>query len=416
MPRNLKTVFALTSFLDKTRWGLVDNYNLINFYSKKLTADDILLTHWICYITDRQMGFERIWDVAGFIFSDIVTSIRTGKDIFKLNSSNPKESFFIKTNDFVENVGNQENQPSNTDGYVFVGKHKIKDNERLSYYGFTPNEYAFFSSRYYPSDYRSILFTFILLEEFEFSLSKFMIEILKQNIDKHDIVKRLLFSLFLLTYSDIGQPSKDQIDFEKWFNEGTLRKRKILNLISNTEEFENSYNGFCKTQIFKQKRAWCALRDFFKSPEFSLSFYTSLNANGFKNLPLLQNSDLLKQFELPGDVWNNNSTFRNCMLSGTPYEQSKSSFNKLVRNIYDSENIENGYPEQFDVTFDFVPRMCDKWNCDLCIYGKDVGYGKDLEKICIKNSSKFCPVALSSCGYKVKCDPNDCILVELKYV
>jgi hypothetical protein len=416
MPRNIKTVFLLTSFLDKARWHSVDNYNLINFFSNRLTADEKLLTHWICYITDRQMGFERIWDVAGFIFSEIVSSIRSKKDISKLNPNNPCESFFIRTNDFEKHIGNQNYCPTNTDGYVFVGKQKVAGNETLSYYGFSPDEYAFFSSRYYPSDYRSILFTFILLGEFQLSLTKYMIYILNKNVEKPDIVKRLLYSLFLLTYFEIGQPSKENIDFKKWYNEGIQRKDKILKLIDKKDEFEASYADFCKAQIFKQKRAWCSLRDFFKSPEFSSFFFAALRENGFNNIALLQNPALLKQIELPGDVWNNNSTFRKCMLSGTRYEQSNSSFNILLRNIFNSENITEGYPEQFDVTFDFAPRMCDKWNCDLCIYGKDIGYGKDLIKICVKDSNKFCPVVLASCGYKVQCNPNDCLLSEMKYV
>jgi len=36
------------------------------------------------------------------------------------------------------------------------------------------------------------------------------------------------------------------------------------------------------------------------------------------------------------------------------------------------QHILSGYPEQFDITFDFVPRMCDKGNCALCPYGKDI--------------------------------------------
>jgi len=418
MPRNLNTVFKLTSFLDKARWYSVDNYNLINFFSERLSVDDKLLTHWICYITDRQMGFERIWDVAGFIFSEIVFSIRTSKCIQKLNPLNPKNSFFIQTNDFKKYIGNRKNQPSNTNGYVFVGKEKVKDNKKLHYYGFEPDEHPFFSSRYYPSDYRSILFTFVLLEEFEFSLSKFIISVLKQNSDKQDIVKRLLFSLYLLTYSEIGQPSKEKIDFKKWYKEGSCRKKNILKLLSNnnTKHFESCYADFCKMQIYKQKRAWCSLRDFFKSPEFNSIFFASLRENGYHNYRFLQSSDLLKQFELPGDVWNNNSTFRNCILFGTSYEHSKKSFNVLLRDIFNRENISDGYPEQFDVTFDFVPRMCNRRNCNLCIYGKDIGNGKDLEKICIKDKTKLCPVVLFSCGYVVMCNQKDCELVKLKYV
>ena len=86
------------------------------------------------------------------------------------------------------------------------------------------------------------------------------------------------------------------------------------------------------------------------------------------------------------------------------------SFNKLLRQIYNKENIVEGYPEQFDVTFDFVPRMCDRNNCDICPFNTK----NKIKNICVKDSNKYCTVALVSCNYKCKCDPKGCEL--LKYI
>ena len=90
--------------------------------------------------------------------------------------------------------------------------------------------------------------------------------------------------------------------------------------------------------------------------------------------------------------------------------------NVLLRRIYREEQIDSGCPEQFDITFDFVPRMCTQSNCSLCPYGKEIGLGQDLSKICIKDSSKYCPVVLVCCGYKKMCDPNNCTLIDAQYV
>ena len=69
---NINRLFEITNFLDNARWLSKENYNLINFFTTGLSDDEKLLTHWLCYITDRQMPFRRIWDIGGFIFSELV--------------------------------------------------------------------------------------------------------------------------------------------------------------------------------------------------------------------------------------------------------------------------------------------------------------------------------------------------------
>lgn len=415
MPRNLSNIFTITSFFDSARWSSQDNYNLINFVSDNLTNDDKLLTHWLCYIADRQMGFERIWDVAGFIFSDAVNSIRLEKNLSLLDPSAPNKSFFVKSSEFAQSIDSSDDVAKESEGYLFVGRHKVGENSILLDYGFSHDTYPHFLSRYYPSDYKAMLFTLIILKDFNFSIVEYLLPILNRNISKKPLIPRLLFSLYLLTYYDIGQPSKKDINFKVWFDEGTKRRDYVLGIINEELSFEKMFSSFSKNAIYKQKRAWCSLRDFFKSPQFNSYFFSSLKEHGFKHLDLLCDCELLKQFELPGDVWNNNSKFRNCILEGTSYKgHSSESFNKLLRKIFIAENISTGYPEQFDITFDFVPRMCNKWNCDFCPYGKDVGQGLNLDKICNMNTAKYCPVILACCGYKRFCDPEKCELVRLK--
>ena len=51
-------IFKTISWLDDKRWNLGDNYNFVKFFRDDLTNCEKILTHWVCYITDRQMPFE----------------------------------------------------------------------------------------------------------------------------------------------------------------------------------------------------------------------------------------------------------------------------------------------------------------------------------------------------------------------
>jgi hypothetical protein len=174
--------------------------------------------------------------------------------------------------------------------------------------------------------------------------------------------------------------------------------------------------NFKKEKIFNQKRAWCSLRDFFKSPEFNSYFKSALLEENidFEKLELFSLKSF-QQFELPGDVWNNNSKFRNCILENTEYENSKKSLNKILRDYFEKnkDSLGENYPEQFDITFDFVPRMCENNNCDICPIGLIKGNGKsEFEKICVIDTRFYCPVALTNCNYKVECFGKECDLIK----
>ena len=70
-----------------------------------------------------------------------------------------------------------------------------------------------------------------------------------------------------------------------------------------------------------------------------------------------------------------------------------------------------GYPEQFDVTFDFVPRMCEKNNCDICPFNL-TNKNNNIDKICVNDKSKYCTVAQICCNYKCMCKPNECTILK----
>lgn len=68
---SLVKILKTISWLDTCRWDPENNVNFINF-SNDLTNCQKILTHWICYITDRQqIPFENVWENGGYIFSKL---------------------------------------------------------------------------------------------------------------------------------------------------------------------------------------------------------------------------------------------------------------------------------------------------------------------------------------------------------
>lgn len=399
----LEKIFKIVSFYDQIRWSSVSNYNLINFYINNLNEDAKLLTHWICYISDRQMSFERIWEVGGFVYSELVDQFKENGDLGLLNPHDA-DSFI---------------HPNDKQGYSFNSKSKVNNNSILKLsYGLNETDSLKFTPRYYPSDYFSILYTLDILKKYDLSFTKYIVTQLNNFHGKEDYIRRLLFSLYLLTYFEVGQPKKADIeDFQENLRKTEKRTKKVISILNDESKFDEEFYFFEKDSIYNQKRSMCSLRDFFKSPEFNHYFRNTLTGENFS---LKKQSELfslksLQQFELPGDVWNNNSKFRNCIFENTEYANKKKSLNKILREFYDKnrDKLNNCYPEQFDITFDFVPRMCESNNCDICPINFAKGSKEsNFKKTCVEDEKLFCPVVLTNCNYKVKCYGIKCELLK----
>ncbi|MCK4358589.1 MAG: hypothetical protein KAW92_07565 [Candidatus Cloacimonetes bacterium] len=413
-------VFELIDFIDKARWGEenLPDEGLINFYkdADSLSNDTKLLTHWICYITDRQMPFQRIWDIGGFVFSEMIDAIKENEDLDVLNPNLKKKSFFIKREDYpIVNTFKEKD----SEKHIFLSHTETNDNDRLIKRGFKKNDFPYFIPRFYPSDYKSILSTFIILKDFEFNFTKYIIYILEKiEFNRDNFISKLLFGLHLLTYYEIKRPKGEVID--DFINNKQIaidRKDKVMKILENNKNFENKFEIFRKGIIYKQKRAWCSLRDFIKDLKFKKYFINSLVENNFINVQIFNEEETLKQLELPGDVWNTKPVFINCVLEDTKYniKEIKKDFpKKLKEDIFKNENIKIGYPEQFDITFDFVPRMCENTNCSICPFGLLNNKANDFDKICINDKSKYCPILLISCNYKMCCvGKNNCPFYKL---
>ena len=60
----MKNIFAIKNFIDKARWNSVENYSKINYANSSMHDSLKILTHYIAYVTDRQMPFQRIDSIA----------------------------------------------------------------------------------------------------------------------------------------------------------------------------------------------------------------------------------------------------------------------------------------------------------------------------------------------------------------
>ncbi|HKZ42368.1 MAG TPA: hypothetical protein VJL10_11215 [Anaerolineales bacterium] len=364
------------------------------------------------------MAFRRVWDVGGYVFSELVHKMGESRDLTLLNPGRPDHSYFIRKQDYAyqDRYKQQFGQDGEKAKYIFTAGTRVGNNTVLREYGFDRDTTPFFTSRYYPADFKSILSTYCILKEFDYSFTKYIIHVLKLLKDDENFLRKLLFSLYLLSYFDIGQQTAEGIDFDKTLKDGYDRANRVRSIVESKQLFELAFDDFIKKDIvFKQKRAWCSLRDFLKSPEFSGYFKASLINLKYGAADALFDQKNFTQLELPGDVWNNNSKFRNCILTGTGYEHSRLSFAKLLREVFDKnrDQISKGYPEQFDVTFDLVPRMCEQNNCKICPYGLLNGKASDFMRVCTNQGDRYCPALLAACNYKRFCAGEGCTLLAI---
>ncbi len=370
----LKTILKIISWLDNIRWKNSENYNFINFFDEdSMSNSEKILTHWFCYITERQMKFEIIWDKGGCIFSELVHDYCHSKE-------NP-ETLLKKYYQTLD------------------GKSRFQS---------LKNKNISFASRFITVDYESILQTLEVLDKFKVDIKgkffnrnivAFILFFLNKYKGENDTLIRIACALHLLSYS---------------LSNKKAQSKEILSILENEDKFENYLKKFKKNSASGKKRLWCSIRDYKKGyykkifekaikevlPDDNNKFY-----NLWEKLPM-------SQIELPGDVWNNNSVFKEKLLGNildlTNVPKSWE-LPKIVRDIYNQvendDELKNFYPEQFDITFDFVPRMCDKKLCDICVFGED-----GIKNICIPSKSKYCPVALVMCGYICKCEEDNCFV------
>ncbi len=377
-PEKMGSILRTFARLDDIRWSISANYNLINHCRDDLTPDEKLLTHWLCYILDRQMPFLRIWEVGGYVISHLVWSFsrKHKEDVRHLVMS------YLNRNH----------------GKIRLECPRDGDNARLANYSIEGATVSF-SSRYLPDDLVRIYRTLVILDRIsQRSFSRFIADVLSEEDDHRRNIRRMAAALNCLTYDAGGSFTASNLDMS------------LDKMDQDAAAFELKTTS---RKLFGRKRLWCSLRDYLKSPEFNTYFVAGLAAikSGEAARWSRNNRGLiaaLDALELPGDVWNNAKVFRKGLFS--PYlsnERPSWDMPRTVRKIYTLLSTGDApafYPEQLDVTFDFVPRMCEAKMCDVCLFGKGI------EEMCHQKPDCLCPVVLTACGYRHMCTPGDCEL------
>ena len=412
-----KQAFKIVDCLDNARWlELKKGRPLVNYYygSESITdpikkAEYIILSHWLTYICDRQMKYQKIWDNGSYIFSWLVAQYQNQKDYHTL------KDFLTQPISRVEKGNNDQNEEL-LERYTWIEFYRLKkgDDKKVKCRFIVKGDgndrvtadddgYVRFASRYVATDVVAIIRTLLVLKE-----KGDLNEYLKEKGDyrnSEDSMRKLLYRMYDLSYNGIGQYTtegkKSIYPMER--SELFSKEPKAIRGAEPVDETK-----YFKSKIFESKRAICALRDYFKKDEFE-EHIKILVGNDFYHL-----YDQLWQLELPGDVWNNKESFGEC-ISGVGIQSSKSALlNRVLREVYDalksayhSEVV--GYPEHFDITFDFVPRMCEKKDCHICLFGKlnptkeNSFSNESFKEYCHKKEDCYCSVLLKYCGYSVLC-------------
>lgn len=455
----------IITFFDDCRWLQPENYGLINFHDKyfdnnkliwrKLDKsvikdtkekDAILLTHLFCYIVDRQMPYRRIWDVSGYIFSkmvnDYIFSEMNVNDIInkyvvaikEKNKKNEISSYIFICDRKGDKEKNKRLEKYNANFQKIAKEFEIvpinKENEK--YINNYKDDCVFFKSRFYNIDIFSIKRTLEILEDYERSLTKYLSRFIVKTNSAENMINSMACALDLLSYNGIENVKINEKEYYSKLQEEIKLNIKnndkpakiyIGDLLNKQEkDFLNDIKLiFNNKRKFSSKRLWCTLRDFLKSKQYNTIFKENIEKNIEKNKldklfkyrkkdeNEIYDAEAKKYLQLPGDVWNNNDLFRECLADVDKTKLLAKELDKILKD----KNIT--YPEQFDITFDFVPRMCEQNNCDICPFDFLKNKSKKSENkildLCFKESDdnksilqeKLCPIALVCCGYKVIC-------------
>jgi hypothetical protein len=360
--RNPLEGLRIIRWLDNKRWQS-QSWSWNAEWAHGLSPDQAIITHWLTYITDRQMPAFEVWNRGAPVFRAWVAEYSKRVEFKPRNWYSKGEGF--------------------KDGH---GEH--------------------FKSRYHSNDFKSIQKTLTILRSYDNSLVRYVAEFLEQNRDDREVLRRLACALFLLTYE----------------SKSSSETAKILE-----HRFDSYYDRWKDHRWSGKKRLWAALRDYVKlGSDGRMHFIKALTELGYSSgLIQLYSSfgqelRFLDQLELPGDVWNNNRIFVENYLKRLGHQVGievsdqdirRNTVNKKVREICEKARALGfgAYPEQFDVTYSFVPRMCANprnSNAKLCKTLCPLGTG-DRFFLDYHSDAKLCLATWLLTGDMCDCDENE---------
>ena len=440
--RLINEKFKFMRFLDTARWkDDVNNYYTINMADKNVSGEQLLLTHFLGYITNRQTPFKRVFEQLDYIFSQLVQDYMGYRlSVEDLLAPDGDKSYFLKRKETKKKKSESEDEEEKT-SYSFASK-PGSDPEQSAMKEITKKllegkERFYAVSRNYSTDYVAIRLTLDILDEkYHRSLFEFMKKVIQD--DWNNGLERLLYALWVLGYMDVGRWSVKDIQ-DGSFVKGTEseyskildNKKKALQLLETSKDIkviaENPclacFESRCKeSERFNAKRVTCFLRDLLMYHPCVDKFCED---DVFKSHLEMLKTQMPEVLELPGDTWNNNSVFHQCLALKYENKRDGDKPNYAVRCTYEElieklgEDEVGCYPEQFDCTFNFVQRMCDSVamkNCDYCPISRrrmeDNGNLCSIPvELCLQTKpdgdpsieDKYCPFLLLAAGYKAKC-------------
>ncbi|MHA1438976.1 MAG: hypothetical protein ACTSPD_15500 [Promethearchaeota archaeon] len=355
-----KNIIKALDTLDLIKWlnfnFHIDSRELDNIY-KNFKNDDpelIVFTHWITYINDRMKKVSiKLWEKWVNFFGYIIIRYKTEISDFK---------------DFKE------------------FKDKIKEIRDA----IEPNRNI---KQIYPQDWANIVYTLWILGKFYNKSFLTFIDKAFENLraiekNKSELVF-LGFFLTLLSYSAADKNGNLNTSYEKL----TSFFKNFKNIGGDKEKIFFSYrnlnwNNWLSNKRYNSKRLMACLRDLIRA-KFFIKQFKSIEKQHIEQYPNLFSKKGINWFsldpndlELPGDRWNIRfflpAVIKVCSFKIKRYDNAS----RMTREIYDSLKsialknkiiISNKdfeyYPIDMDFTFWFVPKFCEKNNCDNCPFG-----------------------------------------------
>ena len=380
------------AFMDYARWHNNNIEENQGYKEAGESAEAKILGHYLCYLTNRQMPVERVWGEGLPILCSL-------------------------SKEFVENGMNAFDKYVDIDNdYKLTFKQKDKPKE----IGYRP--------RYWTTDTPRIYRALYVFNYYNNSIGNILKKAINNQAPCENTIKKLFCVVHAIGYSQknfsVNKPYKELFErnLNKFKKHQDAEAKKIIRTIANMLEESKFDNKFYKKSKFDAKITWCILRDWFLETNLNRHFVNTLKKAGV-DVDIAdkwkRDSDellaALKWLELPGDIWNNNKKFWNCLFKdkiSRKNDNKKIESEKYAREIYDyykvteREKIEF-YPENFDITFDFVRRMCSENQCKVC------PFNNGIEDLCHNGDRKICPVLLYACGYQFMCNAKKCKLQGL---
>jgi hypothetical protein len=336
-----------------------------------------ILTHWLCYILDRQQPANALWEGAAPIIAEVVEQFTTGS----LDAAEALPRF-------------TELRTGKKSTTLLARSQTLPDGKILEY---TPR---------FP-DTPAITATLSILERYDRNLCQYLAE----HWDfctkgaPEETTRCLAYLLFLLSYSK--PPSASQ---SKESQPRPVRRIEFVsNLLSSEQNLEADYQRWVGSGDRFWKRPWAAFRDYLKpESQFRRSFVQALGAIRLEIATYIESrtQEMLNGLELPWDMWN--SRFFETILPGTQPTPL------LIRSWYDALRAQELVPsgrrvEQFDVTFVYSPNMCERGRYSSCLFRRrSRAWELCLPRQGIEWRGKLCPVTEVIAGIEYACDPHDC--------